>query len=199
MNAEMHVMPGEAAREYERELAELRINVFREYPYLYEGNKEYEAKYLETYFKSEKSCIIIAVADDQIVGASTSILLSEGDEDFKRPFLNTKFNLDEIVYFGESVLLPDYRGRGLGRQLLQLRENFATMIPGVKYCAFCSVIRSPEDPRKPKNYRSLEDFWQRYGYRKESHLKAKYKWLDLGEKEQSEKEMQFWIKELDSQ
>ncbi len=31
------------------DLADLRISVFREYPYLYDGNLEYEKKYLKQY------------------------------------------------------------------------------------------------------------------------------------------------------
>ena len=36
-------------------LAALRIAVFREWPYLYEGSSEYEKKYLDTYLRSARS------------------------------------------------------------------------------------------------------------------------------------------------
>ena len=32
-------------------LAALRITVFREWPYLYEGSPQYETRYLQTYLK----------------------------------------------------------------------------------------------------------------------------------------------------
>ena len=39
------------------ELAALRIEVFRDFPYLYEGSLEYEKEYLNTYSQSADSMI----------------------------------------------------------------------------------------------------------------------------------------------
>ncbi len=36
-------------------LAQLRIEVFREFPYLYDGDLDYEETYLDTYLQSDKS------------------------------------------------------------------------------------------------------------------------------------------------
>ncbi|HRQ91226.1 MAG TPA: GNAT family N-acetyltransferase, partial [Bacteroidia bacterium] len=40
---------GDTLRPHLRELGGLRIAVFREYPYLYDGDLDYEERYLETY------------------------------------------------------------------------------------------------------------------------------------------------------
>jgi hypothetical protein len=50
---------GNEVRAFVNELAELRLKVFWDFPYLYEGIVEYEKKYLATYFKTKKSFMTI--------------------------------------------------------------------------------------------------------------------------------------------
>ena len=40
---------GRQVQPYIQELARLRIEIFRDFPYLYEGDLDYEAQYLQTY------------------------------------------------------------------------------------------------------------------------------------------------------
>ena len=44
-------LSGDKLNQYIPELAELRIRVFRDFPYLYDGDLTYEEKYLQTYFQ----------------------------------------------------------------------------------------------------------------------------------------------------
>ena len=44
------------------ELARLRIRVFREYPYLYEGSAAYEEKYLKTYANVPESVMVLVLS-----------------------------------------------------------------------------------------------------------------------------------------
>jgi hypothetical protein len=46
---------GETLRQHLPELARLRIRVYRDYPYLYEGDMAYEARYLQTYIAARES------------------------------------------------------------------------------------------------------------------------------------------------
>src|SRR3546814_18105070 len=63
---------GDAARRYVPELARLRIEVFRDFPYLYAGSTAYEDKYLRTYTDARASVVGIAFADARVVGATRS-------------------------------------------------------------------------------------------------------------------------------
>jgi hypothetical protein len=54
-------------------VAALRIAVFREWPYLYDGDLDYEARYLATYAASAASLFVLAFEHDKVVGASTGI------------------------------------------------------------------------------------------------------------------------------
>ena len=42
-------------------LARLRIAVFRDWPYLYEGNQAYEERYLRIYADSPRAAVVLAL------------------------------------------------------------------------------------------------------------------------------------------
>jgi hypothetical protein len=66
-------LTGGAMAGWFEDLAGLRIRVFREYPYLYEGTMEYERNYLRSYAETEGSIIVGAFDGTQLVGASTAL------------------------------------------------------------------------------------------------------------------------------
>lgn len=118
-------LTGEALREKLDDLARLRIEIFRSWPYLYKGNIAYEREYLPRYAEGKTGTMIVAETVDRIVGASTALGLDEEDDYIQKPFIDAGMNLDEIFYFGESVLLPEYRGLGLGVEFFKAREAAA--------------------------------------------------------------------------
>ena len=187
---------GQALSEYIPQLAELRIRVFREYPYLYDGDAEYEAEYLNTYTEASDSVIVLALDDNKVVGASTALPMRHETDEFRQPFIDAGFNIDEVFYCGESVLLPEYRGRGIGVAFFQHREAHALALGGFRYSCFCAVQRPDNHPRRPANYQPLDSFWQHRGYQRRPDLNTGYRWKDLDEEVESTKPMGFWIKEL---
>ena len=62
-------LSGAALHRYIPELAQLRMRVFRDFPYLYDGDPEYEARYLQTYVEAPHSVIVLAFDGDRVVGA----------------------------------------------------------------------------------------------------------------------------------
>ena len=68
---------GEEAASHAADLARLRIAVFREYPYLYDGDMAYEKYYIQQYVQSPGSVIVLAMDGDTIVGASTALPLAD--------------------------------------------------------------------------------------------------------------------------
>ena len=101
---------GDIARHVDA-LAQLRIAVFREFPYLYDGTAEYEAHYLQTYIASPDSLIVMVRDGEKAVGASTSLPLAAAHEEMQEPFQAAGLPLKRYHYFGESLLLRAYRGR----------------------------------------------------------------------------------------
>jgi len=54
----VQAMPGAAIGAHVGDIAALRIAVFREWPYLYDGDVDYEASYLSTYMRSPDSVVV---------------------------------------------------------------------------------------------------------------------------------------------
>ncbi|MCO5142668.1 MAG: GNAT family N-acetyltransferase [Oligoflexia bacterium] len=178
------------------DLARLRISVFREYPYLYDGDAEYEKKYLSRYFSIPSSFLVLASIEQKIIGASTAMHLKDELKEFKEPFEKNSFDTNSICYFGESVLLPEYRGLGIGKIFMQKRIDFARTILKAKYSCFCAVQRNKNDTRKPQDYKPLDEFWIKLGFEKVTNLTTSFAWKELGETTESNKLMQFWLKPL---
>lgn len=196
MSLRVETRDGEALWSALGPLAELRIRVFREFPYLYEGSLAYEEGYLEHYARSPRSRVVLVWDGDRVVGASTVIPLADAQADVQEPFTRAGIDLSGINYFGESVLLREYRGRGFGVRFFELREAHA-LDHGLGVCAFCAVERPADHPLRPKDYVPNDAFWAKRGYEKVPELRTTLSWLDLGEKEQTAKPMTFWLKRLE--
>ena len=178
------------------DLARLRITVFKDYPYLYEGTIEYEKEYLKIYSKSELSFLFTVYDGDKMVGATTCIPLTDETEEVKKPFLDLGMDIDSIFYFGESILLSQYRGLGLGNRFFDEREAHAEHFGTFKMTCFCAVARPNNHPMKPANYRPLDEFWIKRGYHKEVALESKFEWLDINESVSTFKSMIYWTKNI---
>ena len=64
----VEVLQGEQILPWLQALAELRLRVFAEWPYLYQGDAAYEAEYLSVYARSAGSVIVLARDGDRVVG-----------------------------------------------------------------------------------------------------------------------------------
>lgn len=188
-------LSGDALEQYLPELAQLRITVFRDFPYLYDGDMAYEQRYLQTYIQAPDSVIVLARDGDRVVGASTAIPLGRETDEVQAPFLAAGYPVDEIFYCGESVLLPEYRGQGAGVAFFDQREDHAREL-GYRYSCFCAVQRPEDHPRRPADYVPLDRFWTKRGYTIQPQLQTEFSWKELGEAEESPKPMTFWMKTL---
>lgn len=179
---------------YLEELAWLRIRIFSEFPYLYDGNIAYEMKYLQTYVNSPRSMVLLIRDGNKSIGATTALPLADADPEFHVPFVKHGIPLDDVYYFGESVLLPEYRGRGYSHRFFSEREAHARHF-GFQVTTFCAVVREERHPLRPKDYVSHEILWMKRGYRFAEGFTCTYRWKDIGESRETDKQMQFWIKE----
>jgi len=181
----------EVERHWE-ELGRLRIKVFREFPYLYAGSLDYERGYLEPYWRSADSLLVLVRdVDGQAVGATTGLPLAHEAAELQAPFES----VEGVFYFGESVVLPRFRGRGLGQVFFDEREAHARTL-AYRVAGFYAVERPADHARRPGDYRPLDEFWRRRGYAPQPELRTEFSWRDLDEGEESPKPMQFWLRTL---
>lgn len=174
-------------------VATLRISVFRNWPYLYDGDLAYERNYLEAYRSSDRAAVVGAFDGDKLVGAATGTPLSDHAKEFGAAFEGTGIDISKVFYCAESILLPAYRGQGIGHRFFDLRESHALNY-GFKQSAFCAVIRPQDHPARPVAYAPLDPFWKSRGYKPLPGAVASFAWKDVGETEETRKQMQFWLK-----
>ncbi len=176
-------------------LAQLRLTVFREWPYLYGGTLEDEYEYLQSYVGCADSLAILVWYGEECVGVSTMLPLAQAKVAVQAPFKQHGVEIGSVAYFGESIVLKPWRGQGLGVRFFELREAHARHL-GLSMCAFCAVVRPADHPARPADYVLNDAFWTRRGYRKRPELETRYDWVDVGSSERSSKSMQFWLREL---
>lgn len=188
------ILTGNAVGEVLDDLARLRIAVFRDWPYLYDGDVAYERDYLTAY-QSPGAVVVAAYDGARMVGAATGAPMADHAKDFAAAFAARPEPLEQIFYCAESVLLPEYRGHGLGHAFFDGREAQGRA-QGHRYSAFCSVIRPADHPLRPADYRPLDGFWRKRGYAPLPGVIAGFDWKDIDAPAQTRKELQFWMKPL---
>ncbi|MEP2705032.1 MAG: GNAT family N-acetyltransferase [Roseibium sp.] len=195
MSVEFRRLTGKRLANALNDVARLRISVFRDWPYLYEGSLDYEARYLQRYAETQGAVIIGAYDGNKLVGAATGESLGAEYEAFQSPLKLRGYDPDNIFYMAESVLEPAYRGQGIGHRFFDEREAHARGL-GYNEAVFCAVIRPKDHPMKPADYQPLDSFWQKRRYRKLEGAVIRFPWTDVGNKGETEKSMQVWYRKL---
>lgn len=185
---------GQQAEPYLENLAELRCQIFREFPYLYDGDVEAEHKYLNNYTDNPNVFLVIAKDGERVVGVSTCMAMQTADEAFQKPFLESGIPIGKICYLGESVLLPEFRGMGVGHRFFDSREKWARE-RNFEVTAFCAVVREADHPEKPSDYHPHDAFWSKRGYVKRPDLVAELEWCEIGDNpDEKSHQLVFWLK-----
>lgn len=195
MTVALRVLTGDALDAALTDVARLRIEVFRAWPYLYDGDLAYEERYLQSYRDSDDAIVVGAFDGARLVGAATGSPLADHADDFAEAFAKSGVDVGRVFYCAESVLLPQYRGQGIGHGFFDAREAHARKL-GARWSAFCAVVRPDDHPARPAGYRPLDAFWQKRGYNKLPGAIAQFGWKDVGKGEEDEKPLQVWIRDL---
>lgn len=192
MSLEVEPLSGAALGAALPDLARLRIAVFREWPYLYDGDEAYERRYLAGY--DAPGAILVAARDgDRIVGAATGMPLARHEDGARLAGLPVPAGA--VFYCAESVLLPEHRGRGAGHRFFDLREAHARAL-GLTHSVFCAVARPDDHPARPEGARSLAPFWRGRGYEPVEGAGLTIAWRDVGEARETPHRLDAWMRAL---
>ncbi len=178
------------------ELGRLRIEVFRDFPYLYEGSLEYETNYLKKYLHSSQALAFMVYDGDRAVGATTCLPLRDEEPEVQKPFLDKGYKVEDYFYFGESILLKPYRGLGIGKRFFEEREVHAQQFGTYTHTCFCAVERPGDHPLTPSDYHSNRAFWAKTGYTEYPSLYCEMRWQDIDQQEETAKKLVFWLKPI---
>ncbi len=185
---------------YIRDVATMRIEGFRDFPYLYEGTYEYEEKYLEGYAKEPRAMLIRVLEGDQLAAVATSTpLASSADIVAEAPerFAALGHDPKTFYYYAEILVKKAYRGRGIAEMIYREREKWARKW-GYRHLCLAVVQRSKDHPLRPVDYKSPERIWIRDGFTK-ANVEIIYNWptiLPGGEVAPLDNPMAFWMRTL---
>lgn len=165
---DLRVLIGSAVKQEEIEfIAQSRIQAYREYPYLYEGNLQEEIAHIKWFFSLPRSAAAFAYDGTKLIGVIIGTSFKDFDEHFKGSvdrFKKAQLDPEEYYYFTDIIISPAYRGRGIAKRLSKLIEDHAK---DLGYKAGCCVNESHEKhPLKPSDYKGLDVAFANAGYRK---------------------------------
>lgn len=178
-------------------LAELRLEVFKDFPYLYEGDKNYEYNYLSTYIDSPKSLVTLVKSKGRVIAATTCLPLSDEISEIRQPYELAGYDTEKVFYFGESIVLPEFRGNKIGSEFFRVREEHTKeYLPDGDWMSFCAVHRESNHPLRSDSYKDLNSYWQRKGFSKNENIKIQLKWKDLDKDHSDKKTLYAWLKPI---
>jgi GNAT superfamily N-acetyltransferase len=166
MAVRIQCFEGRAASPYLDDVARLRISVFRDWPYLQS-------------YMSDEALIVLALDGDTVVGASTGVPLLAHVDAAAPALVEAGLARPDVFYFGESVLLPEYRRHGIGHRFFDEREAFAAK-RGHSVMTFAAVERPLDHPARPLDYVAHDAFWTKRGFQRRPDLVATFSWKDVG-------------------
>ncbi len=177
-------------------LAALRTAVFRDWPYLYDGDAAAEAEYLAPFIHSKRAGLVVAFDGAVPVGCATCLPLVDADAEIAAPFVAGGLDVGDHFYFGESVLLAGYRGRGAGVAFFAAREAHAQAVSACGFATFCAVRRPDAHPLKPADAEGLEGFWRRRGYAPMPGVACSMRWKQVDTAGEVTNTLDFWRRRL---
>jgi GNAT superfamily N-acetyltransferase len=190
---------GAGLKPYLHTVAKLRTEIFREYPYFEEPDLEHESNYLRKLTSCKEAIAVLIFDNTTLVGASIGQPLNREEAAVQQPFKEKQLDIDSYFFFGDSALLKQYRGRGIGHHFFDAREAHVRHHKKFTHICFCVPDCSLDDPLRPKDYILLDDFWRKRGYVHFPEMKCYLSWRQIGEAKASKKQLSFWIKDLHSE
>jgi ribosomal protein S18 acetylase RimI-like enzyme len=187
------IIQGKEIQDYIDDIARLRIQVFREFPYLYDGDLQYEKVYLNKFSSVSEARAVIAMDGSKVVGSFTGLpMKNEGQEIIAQlPF----DKVNEAFYLSEIVLDKTYRGKKIGGNLLLKLEEEVIKSKLYNRFYFATIVRPNDHPLKPNDYNSLDGMWLKNNYTPTPYT-CSLAWKEIGEKNESFKELRIWEKEI---
>ena len=190
----IETLTGAALRPHLPTLARLRTAVFRDFPYLYDGDPANEAEHLAEFAASARAALVVAFDRDEPVGCSTC-LAAVDEAGLRAPLEARGADPETACYFGESVLLAPYRGRGAGVAFFERREAYARE-SGFALACFAAVRRAADHPRRPPDHVPLDKFWRNRGFAPWPGPPLEWSWRQVDGPDKVANALDFWVKRL---
>ncbi len=187
---------GAGIKPYIHSIAKLRCEVLRDYPYFEEPDLPGTTQYLKTISSCKEALAVLIFDNTTLVGVSLGYPCALEQSELHRLLKEKELPLQAFYFFGESVLLKPYRGRGIGHHFFDAREAHVAHLPTFKHILFCTPSQIESTTGRPSDFVPLHDFWRKRGYvhHPEMHILLPRK--RMGEELPQELSLTCWIKDL---
>jgi GNAT superfamily N-acetyltransferase len=178
------------------EIVNLWSKIYRDYPYLYDGEDAIYKAHLSGYAKLNDSIICVVFDNKKAVGLAIGIPLTQTREIYQEVFLEKGYELQSIFYLSEFGLQPDYRGKGVEEKMYQKIEDFVLQNGKFKMICFWEINNSLISPQKRSGYVPKEKFWNQLDFTRHKELSFHVHWTNINAKEKTPHLATYWIKIL---
>ena len=148
--------------------------------------------------ESPESLFVLAFDGDRVIGASTGDSAGRRDRRVPAAVPRPGIALTEVFYFGESVLLGEYRGHGLGHRFFDEREGYARRLGRFAMTAFCAVERAADDPRAAGGFSHQRRVLEQARLSAPGRHVLPAEWQEIGTISPSSHRLRFWLRALES-
>ena len=195
------ILKGEEIVPYIDAVSAFRIRYFREFPYLYAGSLSYEKEYMKGYSQEPQALLIVLEREDgKLQGFSTGMPLTADSDVVKEAcqyFRKAGYDTDNVYYFGETILVPEQRGKGNYTKIVQERERAVKEMGYTRAC-FMAVKREENHPQRPADYREPGPIFSHMGYQP-TDVEVSFNYptvLPNGASADRDHLMVYWVKSL---
>ncbi len=197
-NLSIKVFKGDEISPYVKGITDIAIEVYKEYPYLYDGTEEEYLPFIDYYSHSSFGIASLLFDGDRPVGVAIGMPLNEMRDRFKDPLLAARpdENLEKIYYLGEFLLINEYRGKGYGKKLYKQLENLVKENGEYSKLCFCKIVEWDYHPLMPNGYLPMDGFWIKQGFEICDDITVSVYWDDVGTNENSIHHLVYWMKNL---
>jgi GNAT superfamily N-acetyltransferase len=188
-NLLIRFLKGSEILPYQEEIAKLNIEVFKEYPYFYDGNLQEQIEFHKIYVNSPEGVAFLAEIDGHCVGVALGIPMTHFLPDYQKALTSKGIFLEGIFYLGEFIIRKDYRHQKIGYQLYEKLKAYAkTKYKNLLY----SEVVPTSDP--PVGYRSIQTLFKDFSLL--PNVSCEFSWKELGTNQLIPHTMVFWMQDL---
>ena len=199
-NYNFKISKGNELEELIPEIAKARLELFKEFPYLYEGTYENELKYLTDFVKNPKSIILTAHEADKLIAFVTATAVESGfdlTEAIKDLMQKEDIDTSKYFYISEMMVYPEFRSFELQNKLKKDIENYAKENSYTKVC-FLSVFRENDHPLRPEGYKEISRLWK-FNKNHKTDISTEFEWNTVQKDSESKlmnNRLDLWEKKL---
>lgn len=187
---------GAEIKQYIPEIIKISDVCYSVYPYLYDGTQCNEEFYMSLYGRWSDGRLIMVFDGDRAVGYAIGGHMKHIPVWGHPPLIANGCAIDSTFLFGEIALLDPYRGKQIGRKMVNQMENFARDEIQCKAICLIQIDEAFVLISKPENYHSYDGFWLKQGYKQHPKPTFNISWRNVNDPQESDHTMFYWIKQL---